>query len=201
MLRGAFGELQKRSRRGALKGKRRGAGGEAMWAFSSLVFVLQVVAPQLSYRGGLQADLHARNLILAIWMRNMGQEKQTSGKVLGWFRGETEPEQQLWEPSGENAFDKCWRDFYRTTRQLGQPLMHITINQCFAVRVRDLTPQSTCVHSKAHSPLNNSLTNEGLDPAHSLRRCRMHISANCPRRPQNTNTFLPTSTFVYWHHD
>ena len=82
----------------------------------SLVSILQAVEPLLTYRGGLQANLHFRNLILAIWMTNMGtREADQGGSYQGdsGERQETEPEQRLGEQRWENAFDivKSWLVF------------------------------------------------------------------------------------------
>lgn len=81
----------------------------------SPISILQAVEPLLSYRGGLQANLHFRNLILAIWMTNMGTEEADQG---GSYQGdsgerqETKSEQWLREQRWENAFDivRSWLD-------------------------------------------------------------------------------------------
>lgn len=74
------GSCIREASRGELTGKRaRGHVGLRLPG-RSLIFILQAV---VSYRGGLQSDLHFGNLILAIWVVIMGTEKQTREAVTG----------------------------------------------------------------------------------------------------------------------
>lgn len=90
------GSCIREASRGELTGKRaRGHVGLRLPG-RSLIFILQAVEPLLSYRGGLQSDLHFRNLILAIWVVIMGTEKQTREAVTGVIQKkyrDHEPEQ------------------------------------------------------------------------------------------------------------
>ena len=110
----------------------------------SLVSILQAVEPLLGHRGGLQVDLHFRNLMLAIWMTNTGTEKADKGRSY-WDdsheRQETEPEQWLSEQRGVNAFDivKGWLDFIVHLDDLDNLSSILWVNQFFAVRMTDLT--------------------------------------------------------------
>lgn len=66
-----------------LKGKRKSGHVSLHPLLSSLVCILQAVEPLLSYRGGLQTNLHFRNLILAIWMMNMDKRSRPGRKLSG----------------------------------------------------------------------------------------------------------------------
>lgn len=66
-----------------LKGKRKSGHVSLHPLLSSLVCILQAVEPLLSNRGGLQANLHFRNLILAIWMMNMDKRSRPGRKLSG----------------------------------------------------------------------------------------------------------------------
>lgn len=139
-----LGSSRREPLRGELKGKGEGGHVSLGLPIRSLVSILQAVEPLLGHRGGLQADLHFRNLILAIWMTNMGTEKADQGRSY-WDdsheRQETEPEQWLSEQRGVNAFDivKGWLDFIVHLDDLDNLSSILWVNQCFAVRIRDLT--------------------------------------------------------------
>ena len=66
-----------------LKGRRKRGQVSLHPLLRSLVSILQAVEPLLSYRGGLQANLRFRNLILAIWVANMDKRSRPGRKLSG----------------------------------------------------------------------------------------------------------------------